>query len=282
MTDYIIQKAVEPGAVLKKHQRPLWELAQTYEGQAKYDGCCSVIRPDMGICMSRTGERYISMNPVAEALRERGANGLVLIGEAWHPTMGFNNISGEFRRHAPSDKLFFVANDALTVAEFNDGRTDVPYAARRNRLCGLYGGSVLKTETFDPGTYDPQVACNNLVDRGGYDGFIMRNLNGGWTVGSGKTGEILKIKRKLSFDLQVIGWEPGKGKHAGKLGAIIVSFRGKELRVGTGFSDHERENYETLLKGQIAEIEAMDYSSDGLLREPRFKGIRHDKLEPDS
>lgn len=33
--------------------------------------------------------------------------------------------------------------------------------------------------------------------------------------------------------------------------------------------------------GLIVEIEGMGFTADGLIREPRFNGVRHDKLEAD-
>ena len=56
------------------------------------------------------------------------------------------------------------------------------------------------------------------------------------------------------------------------------------MGAGTGLRDDERDvsKFEANWLGKIVEIEAMDYSSDGLLREPRLKGVRLDKLEPDA
>ena len=55
-------------------------------------------------------------------------------------------------------------------------------------------------------------------------------------------------------------------------------FRGKRLGVGSGVP-HKQEDVPPV--GSIVEVVAMDYSSDGLLREPRFKGVRFDKTQPD-
>lgn len=58
-----------------------------------------------------------------------------------------------------------------------------------------------------------------------------------------------------------------------------MEFQGKRLGVGSGVP-HKLEDVPKV--GDIVEVEAMDLSGDGLLREPRFKGIRFDKLEPDT
>lgn len=294
MAKYIVQKAVEPGKVKKKLQRSMDEYAATFLAQTKMDGCCAVVilRDDGTTEMrSRTGELVRSMKAeeqrLADELREDidRYGGLVLIGEAWHPRLPQNVISGLFRQHDPQDELMVMAFDVLTIDEFEAGHSPVPYMERYDRLqCEAAGDNL--TACFWPGTYG---SVADLLARemaiGGRDGIILRDPQGTWTAGSGTSGEIIKVKRSLSFDLRVIGGTPGTGKHEGRMGALIVDFGGKQLKVGTGFTDEFREwaiaNSNEII-GKIVEVEAMDFSADGLLREPRFKGIRHDKLEPDT
>lgn len=291
MADYIIQKAVAPDKVKKKLQRSLAEYGKTYIAQPKWDGCCAVIDTGDIRGYSRTGEHYPSLTPAALELREQMGPDLVVIGEAWWPGKDqFNLISGEFRRMEESSKLSVIVNDCLTADEFAAGYSPVPYRERFDRVPISSGNRWGKAGGFAPGTYGcPQKLCNEYADKGGYDGLILRDPEGTWTVGSGTTGEIIKIKRVLSFDLRVTAVYEGVGKHAGRMGAVGVDFRGQELRVGTGFTDRQREDWWDFRRsstgqhivGSIAEIEAMDYSSDGLLREPRFKGLRFDKTNPD-
>lgn len=54
-------------------------------------------------------------------------------------------------------------------------------------------------------------------------------------------GGILKIKRFYTMDLRIIGAEEGTGRLAGTLGALVLDYKGNEVRVGTGFSDDQRE-----------------------------------------
>jgi ATP-dependent DNA ligase len=306
MPEYLIQKAVELGKVHKKLQAVLAApgyLEKNYIAQPKYDGCNMIVILDgeNTRALSRTGEVVKSCEHIIMALStfpgvERG----VFLGECWCPDLPFPDISGLFRRQKMTEdsaRLQMAVFDHLTVEEFEAGHSDFAYEERVRRmpqhmkaitqgnapvwLAGSFGHIA---ETWQNTT--AQDVCNKLVDAGGYDGLILRNPFGTWTRGSGTTGEIIKIKRKLSFDLAIIGMEEGKGKHKGRLGALVVSFKGKYLRVGTGFSDMTRDEWWNIPHrspvGLIAEVEAMDYSSDGLLREPRFKGIRFDKLEPDA
>lgn len=299
---YIIQKAVEASKVKKGYIKPL----NLYEQQAKSDGCCAILRFDsngnyLG-AWSRTGERAISMDQVGQAMANFGREqepwigsvpsskqvttapgafaGKAVIGEAWWPGKGeFNKISGEFRRQAPSSKLHLVINDVIDLEDFDRGRSEFSYGHRVAEFRDVKQERFYFTQWWPAGSSDPQERCNQMVQVGGYDGLILRDPNGTWTVGRGTTGEIIKVKQKLSFDLRVLEVNTVKGEKTGRdVFKLVVDFRGQRLGVGSGVP-FDRASVPNV--GDIVEVEAMDYSSDGLLREPRFKGIRHDKIETD-
>jgi len=305
MPDYLIHKAVDLAKVNKVRRAVLSQpgyLDREYMGQAKYDGCNVIfilsVAGEQDKVLSRTGEAVPSMywllphmhKVFAHLVMEVG--GVVVLGEAWKEGVTFAEISGRFRKKSVDSDLGVRVFDLLSLAEYDAGVSNAPYISRYARvLSGRYGAQTADIRAacthFTPNTAghpDWQGWCNELKARGGYDGLILRDPEGAWTRGNGTNGEIIKLKPVLSFDLRVIGLEEGRGKHAGRLGAIVVSFGGRELRVGTGFTDAERREYwdEGLnLIGAIVEVGAMDFSADGLLREPRFKGVRFDKLEAD-
>lgn len=289
---YIVQKAVELSKVLKKRQAVLAQpgyLDANYEAQHKYDGCAAVIvagsKYREGAIWSRTGEAVRSMQHILDQV---WGLGVVLLAEAWSPMLEFQQISGAFRKQSydPERHLMAKVHDVLTYDEFDNGVSAVRYLERVGRVdypAFQNMPDVSFAERYQPGSYNSGKLLKHLTETlTGYDGLIQRDPMGLWKVGSGTTGEIIKRKRLLSFDLQIIGVEEGKDANKGRLGAIVVDFKGKPLRVGIGFSNVCRESFWTAPPiGLTAEVEAMDYSSEGLLREPRFKGLRHDKLEWD-
>lgn len=102
----------------------------------------------------------------------------------------------------------------------------------------------------------------------GWEGLILRGPSGQW----------LKVKPKETYDVTVTEVVQGRGKHAGRMGALVTS-RGK---VGTGFSDADREFWFTGDKvGTIIEVECLHLTNDGKFRHPRFVQIRTDKTETD-
>ena len=60
---------------------------------------------------------------------------------------------------------------------------------------------------------------------------------------SGRSNDLLKLKPYADAEAVVIGYRPGKGQFAGKMGAIKVRIdNGKEFYIGSGFNHQEREH----------------------------------------
>lgn len=80
-----------------------------------------------------------------------------------------------------------------------------------------------------------------------------------------------KVKPQETFDVAIVSVIPGKGKHKGRMGALVTS-KGK---VGAGFSDSERE--QTWRVGEIIEVACMSLTKNDKFRHPRFVRRRWDK-----
>jgi ATP-dependent DNA ligase len=96
----------------------------------------------------------------------------------------------------------------------------------------------------------------------GYEGLVLRQGDR-W----------LKVKPKETYDVLVTGIVEGTGKYAGKLGALITDMG----KVGTGFTDKDREDLFTLPINTIIEVECMELTPKGKFRHPRFIRVRYDK-----
>lgn len=276
----------EQCAAFKKKYPTLDDLpADEYIMMPKYDGCLAIVVADhTGTVVTRTGEPLTSLPHVLAQARKL-LPGYVIFGEAYKFGTPFKDISGAFRRHVPQDDLFVMAFDAVPVEDWRAGKCDESYIERYTALKEAWHRtptpSLIVAPALDFGA--PQGFANAMVRQGGYDGAILRRRDSPWTTGASKNGEAIKVKPVQSLDLRAWAVFPGKGKHANRAGGITVSYRGVDTNVGTGFSDAEREHLTTHgCKGLIAEIEFMELTADGKLREPRFKGWRYDKTEPDA
>jgi DNA ligase-1 len=95
----------------------------------------------------------------------------------------------------------------------------------------------------------------------------------------------LKAKPFIEVTLEVVGFEEGTGRNAGKLGALVCCGQddGKDIRVnvGSGFTDDHRSDIWSAgddVIGSLVEVraDAVTQNQDGTysLRFPRFKTFR--------
>jgi hypothetical protein len=90
---------------------------------------------------------------------------------------------------------------------------------------------------------------------------------------AGRSSTLLKCKRFLDADARVVGHEPGKGRHKGRLGALVVELpNGKQFCVGSGLTDADREKPPAI--GSIITFRYQELSDGGIPRFPSFVRAR--------
>lgn len=82
-----------------------------------------------------------------------------------------------------------------------------------------------------------------------------------------------KVKQKHTVDLKVTGIIPGKGRHEGRMGALMTEMG----KVGTGFTDQQRDEIDDSVIGKTIECSYMELTKEGKMRMPVFERIREDK-----
>lgn len=122
-----------------------------------------------------------------------------------------------------------------------------------------------------PSAYELNLLLYGVIEEG-YEGLILRQGD-----------KWLKVKPKDTADVFITGYQGGTGKHTGKMGALLTNYG----KVGTGFSDNDREWWQmmfdlhglTWLTKQLIEVEYMEMTKYNKFRHPRFVRIREDKTE---
>ncbi|WWO60247.1 ATP-dependent DNA ligase [Xanthomonas phage SB3] len=301
-------KPVELDAVLKKVRKDVDARLASYVVQPKYDGChmIAVVEGrdiELVTLFSRTGEEVKSLDHIRQALATfpHVANG-VYIGEAWEEGECFDTINGNFRRKsAQAPGMQFVIFDYLTLEEYASGRSDVGYAERVKRMPQMMHNIVDETTDVPmsgkltakverppirmawsegvAGKLDGtalQWAQTYKDSHGPYDGIILRDPYGTWTCGTGKTGEIIKVKPRPDFDLVVTDVRSETGEKTGRdVYSIEVELpNGKRQFVGSGVP-HKFSEVPTI--GDIVQVSCMKLTKNGLMREPVYERLRDDK-----
>lgn len=291
MSTYLNLKPIEYDKLSAKRKD-----AVKWEGRyllPKYDGCLALVYIEEGRVskvVSRDNKPVTSLDIELDLharypwLTGPDAGPCVVIGEAWWPGSYFNEVSGAFRRKAVQPQLGFAPFDIVGI---KDGvlHSPIPYRERLNLLSVASGGL---NNVFVP----KPIVCesedhawryaNNLKKLGGYDGAIASDPEAPYIVSDGR-GEFLKLKPLRSFTLECVGVERGVGDKTGRATcALVVRFKQTVCKVGTGLSEAEQASPEQFI-GKLIEVTCMDVypGPDGLMREPRYVGIRDDVTQSD-
>jgi bifunctional non-homologous end joining protein LigD len=204
------------------------------------------------------------------------------------------------RRRMREIPATYMAFDLLWL----DGASlmELPYAERREQLEELgLRGSHWQTPAYHRGDGEALLAAS--AERG-LEGVVAKRLDSPYCPGK-RTGYWLKIKNTSSQELVIGGWAPGEGRRRETLGALLVGYYDDgSLRyagkVGTGYTEEALAKLMTLLRPLVrdesafdgrqpprgaifveprlvAEVEFREWTRDGMLRAPSFKGLREDK-----
>jgi bifunctional non-homologous end joining protein LigD len=234
------------------------------------------------------------------AFDEQGRPSFSLLQTRMH-VVGERNVAAR----VGSAPLAYLIFDVLHV----DGRStrDLPWIERRQVLEGL--------ELQGDGWQTPKahVAAGPAVlaasRSGGLEGVMAKRTSSSYTPGR-RSKDWLKIKNVGRQEVVVGGWLPGAGNRTGRIGALLAGYYDEDgaLRfagkVGTGFTDAELTRLAGLFSPLrrdtspfadkvpykasvflepvlVAEIEFTEWTHNGTLRHPSYKGLRDDKAAAD-
>lgn len=189
----------------------------------------------------------------------------------------------------PNKKLDWILFDYVTHAEFAEPETSRRYFQRKEDMYNmeLENKDIQIAKTIYKGKDDGIIykILDEVVKRGGEG--LMANLDRPYK--KDKTNHILKIKKKYTSDLRIIGFEAGKstGKHANTLGAFVLEYKGNTVNCGI-MSDDVRDkvwNNQAEYLGKIIEVEHeaeswAENSDVPSISYPVFVAFRPDKTEP--
>jgi bifunctional non-homologous end joining protein LigD len=205
------------------------------------------------------------------------------------------------RRLRSSHPVVYAIFDLL----FLDGRpmVELPYSERRTRLESLgLGGPAWRVPVAHTGD---GAALLQATAAQGLEGVMAKRLESTYESGR-RSGAWLKVKHTRRQELVIGGWLPGEGRRTKRIGALLVGYhREGEFtyagRVGTGFTERSLSELQARLEQYrrrtspfagrpplpkeavfvepclVAEIEFREWTSDGVMRAPSFKGLHEDR-----
>jgi bifunctional non-homologous end joining protein LigD len=284
--------------------------------EVKWDGVRAIayIQPGRLRLESRNLNDITETYPELRGLvRAAGMRELVLDGEIVafdeHGRPSFERLQRRMHVTSPSAVRRLMSSHPVVYAIFDllylDGHSlmALPYTERRARLEELeLSGASWRVPATHPGEGTKLLEATKRQD---LEGIVAKRLDSSYEPG-GRTGAWLKVKNTLRQELVVGGWLPGEGRRAERIGALLVGYyEDGEFRyagrVGTGFTDKVLEELGQRLAPLrrktspfssapklpreavfaepclVAEVEFREWTNDGVLRAPSFKGLREDK-----
>jgi bifunctional non-homologous end joining protein LigD len=202
----------------------------------------------------------------------------------------------EIRRRVQETPVTYILFDVLYL----EGRATMErtYEERRELLDSMgLEGPAWQTPSYHRGEGG---ALLDASARKGLEGVVAKKLDSRYAPGR-RSSAWIKVKNKRRTQLVIGGWLPEK-ERAQRLGALLVGYFDGEGafryagRVGTGFDNKERDRLERMLapiardrspfQGKrgprgayhveprlVAEVEFTEWTNDGVLRHPAYKGL---------
>lgn len=194
-----------------------------------------------------------------------------LDGELWLGRRSFDRLSGMVRRSVAVDAEW----RELRYMIFDLPSEPGAFGERAARVVALLGTAgvpwlqaVEQRRVPDRATLQRQL--QQLASDGG-EGFMLHRADADWTPG--RSDALRKLKLMPDEDARVIAHLPGKGRHAGRMGALLLEMAsGQRFALGTGFADVLRDTPPPV--GAIVTYRYRDRTPTGLPRFASFLRLR--------
>jgi len=266
-------KAVEAPPLLLAHsfenEDPTgWWMSEKLDGvRAYWDGEKFI---------SRLGNEYHAPAWFKAAMPQ----GVKLDGELFMGRKRFQETVSTVRKLVPDDNewkgIMYMVFDVLDNPDTFEARVTYINKLRNPPQRGV-GGQYQNTEYWLP---LGQQKCNGVdhlraelarVEALGAEGLMLRQPGSKYEAGRSHT--LLKVKSFFDAEAVIVGKEPGKGKHKGRMGALVCQMPdGNTFAVGSGFTDKQRENPPAV--GTTITYRYQELTKDGKPRFPTFVSAR--------
>ncbi|MBL0919331.1 MAG: DNA ligase [Hydrogenophaga sp.] len=247
-----------------------------------------VYRPGVPLHAYWLSEKYDGLRAFwdGERLRTRGGETIAapawftaqwpaepMDGELWAGRGRFEETLSTVRRQTPDDAAWRRVRFMVFDLPAQPGVFTERIAAYRALVQRIGQPWLQAVPQERVGSHAELMARLDRVVREGGEGLMLHR--GAAPYRAERNDDLLKVKTHEDAEAQVIGHVPGKGRHAGRLGALLVRTpEGVRFKLGTGFSDAERESPPTV--GSWVTYRFRGLNESGVPRFATFMRVRPD------
>lgn len=168
-----------------------------------------------------------------------GWPGVALDGELWIGRRKFADTVSIVRQQTPDDAAWRRVRFMVFDLPAHPGSFDERKRALEAIVADMALPWVRTVEQFKVADAADLRRSLGEVVKGGGEGLMLHR--GDSRYRGERSDDLLKLKPYLDAEAKVIAHLPGKGKHRGVLGALLVETpEGRRFRLGSGFSDADR------------------------------------------
>jgi len=254
-----------PALMLAEVYRPGMSLADYWVSE-KYDGVRAYW--DGRQLFTRGGERILAPAWFTAALPRQP-----LDGELWAGRARFAHAVSTVRSQTPNDVAWHEMKFMVFDLPAQGGDFTARLGALRRLLPITDAPWVVAVPQERATTAEALQALLDKTVKMGGEGLMLHR--GASLYRAERNNDLLKVKTHDDAEARVVGHVPGKGKHAHRLGALLVEMPGgQRFKLGTGLSDAEREQPPAI--GTWVTYRYNGLTAGGLPRFARFMRVRED------
>lgn len=286
--------------------------------EMKWDGVRAIVEisPDGLRLVSRNGNDMTALYPelagAADVVHGETAvldGEIVALNRAGRPDFGLLQTRMKLSRRADIEKASAKTPVDLMLFDllYLDGNSllELGYGQRRQILAEAVDsgeGRIHVPPVIGSSAQDAVASSREL----GLEGVMAKKADGLYSPGN-RSRSWIKLKNQFTQEVIVVGWRPGSGRRANRVGSLLVAVPEDGTlryvgRVGTGFSEKELTDLTAALQRMqrrtspvpnlpaadardahwvtpklVGEVEFSEQTAAGRLRHPAWRGWRPDK-----
>lgn len=203
----------------------------------------------------------------------RGLPKIALDGELWAGRGRFQEAVSTVRRQQPDPKAWQRIRFMVFDLPAEPGDFDQRLSTLRVLIPQLELPWVQAVEQRKLGNHKALQALLQDIVRSGGEGLMLHR--GAAPYRAERNDDLLKLKPWHDAEARVVGYTAGKGRHAGRVGALLVETpQGKRFRLGSGLNHAQRESPPPL--GSWVSYSYHGFNDSGIPRFARFLRVRSD------